>query len=139
MGDERIVVYVEPANTNLQALDGSPTKAIRGEIEAFLTAWKPEIVFDKEVLDPVYQIKKDRSVVRAFGAHWNGDDRSILIVLAIYKKKDEQQFWNRKQEFKATADDYLSLLDKGQANRTIDAWLSKARDAEEFKVVTQDS
>ncbi|WP_436924946.1 hypothetical protein [Halosimplex amylolyticum] len=134
MADKRYVVYVQPAKQNLEALDGSLESRIRSECEAFLDAWDPSMVFEKGVLPPVKQIKKDRSVVRAFGAHWIGYEAEILLVVAVYKKGDENQFWARDGEFRKTVIDYFEVLDELDENNEISEWIHRAKNSDDFRV-----
>lgn len=75
-----------------------------------------------------------RSNMRAFGAHWNGSEVDILIVVAIYQKTDKDEFWNRKMEFQWTVEDHLDALDELEGTAKIDEWLDEAREDENFLV-----
>ena len=134
MVNTRYVVYVQPAKENLEALDGSLESTIRSKCESFLDAWRPSDVFEKPVAGPVKQIKKNRTVMRAFGAHWSGSDTDILLVIAIYKKGSERSFWRRKDDFQSTAEDYFEVLDRLDEDGQIQEWISRAKTSDDFLV-----
>lgn len=103
---DRYVLYLPPAVENLERLDPSLEELIEGEIEKFLDIWNPDHLFDKKVTPLVGQIKKDRSVMRAFASWWDLDYVHILLVLQVYKKKDEDSFWDDIEEYNELARHY---------------------------------
>lgn len=134
---DRYVLYLPPAKANLDALDNSLSQKIEAEVEKFLTAWNPGDVFDKSVTEHVGQIKKDRSVVRAFGTWWDGDGRHVLLVLAVYKKDNESEFWGDSAEYDRLSREYLSELDERHSNGELESSLANLERDDDFKLLRQ--
>lgn len=131
----RYVLYLPPAKANLDALDNSLRETIEAEIRKFLTAWNPEIVFDKSVTENVGQIKKDRSVVRAFGTWWDGGDVHVLLVLAVYKKNDESAFWADRDRYEELSREYVAELDQRHANDEVERSLATLEQSDDFRLL----
>lgn len=134
---ERYILFLPSAVENLERLDNSLCIRIKNEIEKFQTAWNPSQIFDKDVRNTeiVKQIKKDRGVMRSFAAWWDGGSVHVLCVLAIYKKQDENDYWNQTNEYLQRAQSIFDKLSKYHENGDIYDKMVELDELDDYKVI----
>lgn len=132
---DRYVLYLPPAVENLDRLDNSLATLIEQEISKFLDIWNPSQLFDKPVFGGVMQIKKDRSVMRAFATWWDGGDVHVLLVVAVYKKKSQDDFWDDKREYNKLVQEYIEELTERQESGELTSALDNLENDSRFRLI----
>lgn len=124
---------------DIAQLDDSLLTPIQSEIEKFLSMWDVSKLFAKTPTPYLGQIKKDRSDVRSFGSYWNAGGVHVLLVLALYKKSHESEYWSRVPQFSARAESYHEELDKHAAEGDIREALENFRGRPNYHLVGPES
>lgn len=136
---DRFVVYFQPALENIGGMDTSLSSRLTAQIESFLSAWKPEAAFEKQLQGELYQFKyspRRGSGARAFSGHFRSDDHDIALVLTAYKKGNEAKFLAKQTAY----DEKSGQLNRVLAEKTaaeIDAWIRTQRHRDDRRVVDE--
>jgi hypothetical protein len=134
-GRPRYVIYLNEACEQLAALDTSLEQRIRKQIEEFLRAWNVTDVFEKSVTQDVDYIKKRRGDTRSFATYVEVDGSHILIVLAVFKQKNKDTFWQEKALYQSKAEAYRTELTADDRDGNIDSYIENLRENDEYLVV----
>lgn len=131
---ERYILYLPAAVENYQRLDGALQQMIDAEIPKFLDAWNIDTVWAKR-RGPIGQIKNDRTVMRAFGSHWDGGTVHVVLILASYKKQQEDQYWALLERWKQIARDWRDRLSERAVDGTLVEVLARLDARDEFRIL----
>lgn len=134
---DKYIVYLPPAKENLERLDASLADDIEGEITKFFDVWNPKQLYDEEITENFGELKKDRSVVRAFASWWDGGDVHVLIVVIVYKKKDEDKHWDYAGKYKSTVDGFREELDKRNDDGDVREQIENLQDNSDYRVLSE--
>ncbi len=129
---QRLVYYLEDARDALSSLDGSRETRIRNKLESFLDT--PRSAFAKQLAGHVRQVKHRGSKTRAFVTWCRGHFREVLVVHAVYRKRNEDRFFDYLQEYnhegKQFADRFRELSDE-----EFEAWRASAKNRSDVLLV----
>lgn len=135
---DRYILYLPAAVENYQRLDGSLQQTIDTEISKFLDAWNVDSIWAKE-RGPIGQIKNDRTIMRAFGSHWDGGEVHVILVLAIYTKNQEDRYWALVGRWKQIARDWHDRLSARQAAGALTDALERLDARDEYRLLGPNS
>lgn len=130
----RYILFTPPALDAYRHLDGSLQQTIDSEIGKFLTAWNVDEIFDKTE-GVVGQLKKQRSVVRAFATHCDFEDVHVLVVLVVYKKRQEDDAWGRMPFWQDSAEEWCQRLQERYEDGELLATLRRLRARDDARVL----
>lgn len=134
----RYIVYFQPALINLEAMGNRMRTRLKSQIEDFLTAWRPEAAFEKQLQSHLWQFKwspRSGSGARAFSGYYHGEDHDIALILVTFKKNDESEFNAKQEVFNSRAKSYTHEVLANKPYAEIDAWLDKQRQSDQRTVV----
>lgn len=134
-GRPRYVIYMNEARDQLSNLDTSLERRIRKRIEKFLRAWNVKDVFEKGVTEDVDYIKKRRGDTRAFGTYIEVEEIHILLVLAVFKQKEKDSFWQEKIIYQSKAEDYREELKGYSQDDSLKSHIENLRENDDYLVV----
>lgn len=89
-----------PTDVHRNVLEGHQCTRIEAQVEKFVTG-EPESAFTdvSKFPNPLRQLKDRGGNVRAFGTWCQTDVFDLLVVQAIYRKRDEDGFLARQHQF----------------------------------------
>jgi hypothetical protein len=137
----RYVIYFEPAIANLDDMDNRMSNRLESEVEDFLTAWRPEDAFDKQLKSHLWQFKwrpRTGSGARAYSGYFDGEHFDIALVLAAFKRKNASGFQRRQEEFNNRAKHLVGVLE-GKDIPDIQRWFSKQQDRDDRRALTDEN
>lgn len=122
---EKYILYLPPAVEDLNKLDKSLQLKIERNIVKFQTEWGPASAFskcpDETGTEYVYQVKHKRGVMRSFSSWWSGESIHVQCVLAVYKKAEEDPYWDSITQFDQRAEQVHGRLSEwGSSDDLVD-------------------
>jgi len=76
-------------------------------------------------------------VTRAFGAWWDGGDGHVPLVLAVYKKGNESDFWSDEGKCENRSQKYISELHQRHSSGELERVLANLDESDDGHVVGQ--
>lgn len=133
-GADRLVLYLPAATQALASIDGSRENEITNAAEKFLDS--PETAWDKRREGYIYQIRDLGTSTRAF-ATWCQNPEiecEAFVVMEIYRKRNEDDYWGDKREYAREAQQYQEqFADFSRAE--YDQWVEALPEREDHRVV----
>ena len=130
----RYIIYVKEACEQLDELDHSLELRIKNEIDSFLTVWNISKFFDNSVTRDVDYIKRKRGDTRGFGSYIKVESLNILLVLAVFKQKHKQSYWDNDWKYQSKVEEYEEEIRNGASNGDIVSYIDNLREDPDYIV-----
>ena len=136
-GADRAVLYLPAATQTLDEIDGSRESGITNEAEKFLGS--PRTAWDKHPEDYLWQIRHLGSNTRAFATWCQNEevDFEMLIVQDIYKKANEDDYWDDTGEYNEAGRKYNEMF-AALSREGYEEWIDSVADRDGFRLVLGD-
>ena len=137
----RYVVYFEPTLVALGGMDNRMSNRLGSQIRDFLTAWKPEDAFAKQLQSHLWQFKwspRQGSGARAFAGYFDSKTHDIALVVIAFKKTNEQKFYAAQAKFNGRSRSLTEDVLERKTGAQLDSWLETQRENDSRNVLTED-
>lgn len=131
-GVDRYVLYLPMPLAALERLDGSRERRIRKKIEQFVRS--PKGAIEKRPTEHVTQVKDRNVKMRAFATWCEASPFDVFIVQAIFRKRDEDEFWADLSRYSENGKEYQERIEAFSDSEAYE-WLEAVGSNDEYLIV----
>jgi len=129
---QRFVYYIEASARKLSTVDSSRSNRFRTKAESFIDT--PRSAFAKSLAPNVRQIKHRGAKLRAFATWCRGEQRAVLVVHFVYRKRNEQRHFERLDDYDEEGKQFKERF-RELTDSEFEAWRRSARASDEVILV----
>lgn len=128
----RFIYYVEAAVATLSNTDPARQRRFRNKLTSFLDT--PRSAFAKSRSPQIRQVKHRGAKLRAFVTWYRDDSRQVLVVHAIYRKRNEEKYFDRLADYDEEGRQFKNQF-QSLSNAEFEAWRESIENYDEVLLI----